>query len=224
MLLSLMIVEENEFFRLGLKAALESADSMEVLRNYSCVRSLLDSPTVMQPDAVLVCVATTDSREFGAIKEIRERYPTAGILVMVDEEREEYVIEAMMHGASGVVLKSVGRDDLIRHLGIVASGGLCFNRELLNRLAEGFQVRWTDGSSGEELELTEREIEILRMLAKGRTNRQMAQTLHVSPWTVRNNITALRRRLGFETRVELAVYAVTQEASPRPVNRIDLCG
>ena len=217
---SLLIVEENEIFRLGLKAALESADSMEVLGNYSCVRGLLDSPTVLQPDAVLVCVATADSREFGAIKEVRERYPTAGILVMVDYEREEYVIEAMMHGASGVVLKSVGRDDLMRHIGIVVSGGLCFNRELLNRLAESFQMRWPDGSSGEAPELTEREVKIMRMLAKGHTNREMAQTLHVSPWTIRNNVTALRRRLGIETRVELAAYAISREITLRPANRI----
>ena len=218
---SLLIVEENEIFRLGLKAALESADSMEVLGDYSCVRSLLDVPTVMQPNVVLVGVATAESREFGAIKEIRERCPAAGILVMVEEEREEYVIEAMASGASGVVLKSVGTDDLTRHIGIVVSGGLCFDRELLNRLAEGFQVRWPNGSYDEALELTEREVRILRMLAKGRTNREMAQTLHVSPWTIRNNITALRRRLGVETRVELAAYATTRETTLRPLNQTD---
>lgn len=213
---SLLIVEENEIFRLGLKAALESADSIEVLGDYSSVRSLLDVPTVMQPNVVLVGVAAADSREFGAIREIREWCPTAGILAMVEEEREEYVIEAMASGASGVVLKSVGTDDLTRHIGIVVSGGLCFDQELLSRLAEGFQVRRPNGSYGEALELTEREVKILRMLAKGRTNREMAQTLHVSPWTIRNNIKSLKHRFGIETRVELAAYGVNRETNPLP--------
>ena len=202
----LMIVDDHEVVRMGLRAALEVEDDFSVVAEASDGQQAIDRVRVHRPDIVLMDVRMDGMDGIEACREIRSEFPQIHVLMLTSFAEEETVVAALLAGASGYVLKNVARARLLESLRAVARGesllDAAVTRNVLDKLMAGKSKKDDAGN------LTEREREVLSLIAEGATNKEIAAKLVVSENTARNHVSHILGKLGFSRRSEAAAYAV----------------
>lgn len=204
----LMIVDDHEVVRMGLRAALEVEDDFSVVAEASNGRDAADKARAHQPDIVLMDVRMDGGHDgIEACREIRSEMPSTRVLMLTSYAEEETVVAALLAGAAGYVLKNVGRARLLEALRSVARGETLLD----SRVARSVVDKLVGGQSKtpeQQDDLTAREREVLALIAEGATNKEIAVKLVVSENTARNHVSHILGKLGFSRRSEAAAYAV----------------
>jgi DNA-binding NarL/FixJ family response regulator len=203
----LMIVDDHEMVRLGLRTAIELEPDLTVVGEASNGAEALAKVDVLDPQVILMDVRMEKMGGIEACREIKSRYPTVSILMITSYTDEDAVISSVLAGASGYLLKNVSRAELLRSIRAVASGQSLLDTNLAKKAME--RLSETPGS-----ELTEREREVLALVARGYTNKQIADALYVSEKTARNHVSHILDKLGLSRRSEAAAYAVEHKLVP----------
>jgi DNA-binding NarL/FixJ family response regulator len=202
----LMIVDDHEVVRMGLKAALEIEDDFTVVAEAGSGQDAIDRARVNRPDIILMDVRMDGMDGIEACREIRNEFPDTKVLMLTSFAEEETVVAALLAGAAGYVLKNVARSRLLEALRSVARGETLLDskvtRNVLEKLTSNASAKQSDDH------LTEREREVLVLIADGATNKEIAQKLVVSENTARNHVSHILSKLGFSRRSEAAAYAV----------------
>ena len=202
----LMIVDDHEVVRMGLKAALEVEDDFDVVAEAGNGRDAIDRALVQRPDIVLMDVRMDGMDGIEACREIRNELPDTKVLMLTSFAEEETVVAAVLAGAAGYVLKNVARARLLEALRSVARGESLLDSKVTRGVLEKLMAG--DGKKSERDVLTEREHEVLVLIADGATNKEIAAKLVVSENTARNHVSHILGKLGFSRRSEAAAYAV----------------
>jgi DNA-binding NarL/FixJ family response regulator len=201
----LMIVDDHEVVRMGLRAALEIEEDFTVVAEASDGQQAIDRVRVQHPDIILMDVRMDGMDGIEACREIRSEFPEIKVLMLTSFAEEETVVAALLAGAAGYVLKNVPRTRLLESLRSVARGESLLDsavtRNVLDKLMAGKPKKDEDN-------LTEREREVLALIAQGATNKEIATKLVVSENTARNHVSHILSKLGFSRRSEAAAYAV----------------
>jgi DNA-binding NarL/FixJ family response regulator len=201
----LMIVDDHEVVRMGLRAALEIEDDFTVVAEASDGQQAIDRARVQKPDIILMDVRMDGMDGIEACREIRSEFPEIKVLMLTSFAEEETVVAALLAGAAGYVLKNVARSRLLESLRSVARGESLLDsavtRNVLDKLMTGKPKKDEDN-------LTDREREVLALIAEGATNKEIAAKLVVSENTARNHVSHILSKLGFSRRSEAAAYAV----------------
>jgi two-component system, NarL family, response regulator NreC len=203
----LLIVDDHALVRSGLRLLLEAEEDFEVVGEAENARRAFFETIEGKPDVVLMDVVMPDQSGIEAIKPVLEAAPQAKILVLSMQDDPSYVREAFAAGASGYVLKEAADTELVDAVRQVAGGGNYVHPTLGARLiaAEAEERR-----RAEEDPLSEREREILRLLALGHTNQEIAKMLYISVRTAEAHRAHIMRKLGLSTRAELVRYALQE--------------
>ena len=203
----IMIVDDHEVVRLGMRAAFEAEPDLSVVGEASNGAEALAKMPVLDPQLILMDVRMEKMNGIEACREIKSHYPDVRILMITSYTDDDAVISSILAGASGYLLKHVSRADLLRSIRLVASGHSLIDtntaKQAMERLAQ------IPGS-----ELTEREREVLTLVARGYTNKQIADTLFVSEKTARNHVSHILDKLGLSRRSEAAAFAVEYKLVP----------
>lgn len=203
----IMIVDDHEMMRLGLRSAFEPEPDLAVVGEASNGAEALAKIATLDPQLILMDVRMEKMGGIEACREIKSRYPHVRILMLTSYTNEDAVISSMMAGASGYLLKHLSRPELLRSIRLVASGQTLVDanatQQALDRLSQ------TPG-----WELTEREREVLTLIARGYTNKQIADALTVTEKTARNHVSHILEKLGLSRRSEAAVFAVENKLVP----------
>ena len=202
----LMIVDDHEVVRMGLKAALDIEDDFTVVAEAGNGKDAIEKARAHQPDIVLMDVRMEGMDGIEACREIRSELPATKVLMLTSFAEEETVVAALLAGAAGYVLKNVARARLLEALRSVARGESLLDSKVTKSVLEklvGMQAK-----PGEQDELTSREREVLVLIADGATNKEIAAKLVVSENTARNHVSHILGKLGFSRRSEAAAYAV----------------
>lgn len=203
----IMIVDDHEMMRLGLRTAFEPEPDLAVVGEASNGAEALAKIATLDPQLVLMDVRMEKMGGIEACREIKSRYPHVRILMLTSYTDEDAVISSIMAGASGYLLKHLSRPELLRSIRLVASGQTLIDanatQQALNRISQ------TPG-----WELTEREREVLTLVARGYTNKQIADTLTVTEKTARNHVSHILEKLGLSRRSEAAVFAIENKLVP----------
>ena len=203
----ILIVDDHEMMRLGLRTALEPEPDLAVVGEASNGAEALAKIATLDPQLILMDVRMEKMGGIEACREIKSRYPHVRILMLTSYTNEDAVISSMMAGASGYLLKHLSRPELLRSIRLVASGQTLVDanatQQALDRLSQ------TPG-----WELTEREREVLTLIARGYTNKQIADALTVTEKTARNHVSHILEKLGLSRRSEAAVFAVENKLVP----------
>lgn len=199
----IVIADDDPLVRMGLRAILSSEDGWDVVAEAGDGEQAIAAVREHAPDVVLMDVRMPTMDGLAATRVISEEAPHVSVLVLTTFEVDEYVFEAMRSGAAGFVLKRVPPTELIEAVRIVAAGeSLLFpasTRAVIERFA---------ASQGTELpELTEREQAVLRELARGRSNQEIAQGLFVSVETVKSHVASILMKLGVRDRTQAVIVA-----------------
>jgi DNA-binding NarL/FixJ family response regulator len=201
----LLIADDHPVFRYGLKALLEAEPGFEIIAEASNGEQAVKLAKEIQPDVILMDITMPDLNGIEATRAILAEDPDIGILMvtMVDDAS---MFAAMRAGARGYLLKGAEGEETIRAIRAVASGSAIFSPSIADRLISYFAH---SSSPEREIfpELTEREFEILSLMAKGLTNNAIAERLFLSPKTVRNQVSTIFSKLGVSDRGGAIVVA-----------------
>jgi len=203
----IMIVDDHEVVRLGLRTAFEAEPDLVVVGEASNGAEALAKVAVLDPQLILMDVRMEKMDGIETCREIKNRYPDVHILMLTSYTDDDAVIASILAGASGYLLKHLSRAELLRSIRRAAVGQTLIDADATKRAME--RMIQMPGS-----ELTEREREVLALIARGYTNKQIAEALTVTEKTARNHVSHILEKLGLSRRSEAAVYAVEHKLVP----------
>jgi two-component system response regulator NreC len=199
-----LITEDHELIREGLKALLSNEPGMEVVGAAPDAEQAIELTRQLQPDIVLMDISMPGRNGIEATRAIREAAPATRVLMLTVHEEKELVQEALRSGASGYVLKQALKSELINAIHAVLRGDIYVHSSLAQSL---FNQAPAAPQAEEEIVLTSREIETLKLIAQGYTNSEIGRLLSISVRTVEFHRSNLMDKLGVDSRAELVRYA-----------------
>ena len=210
----LAIVDDHQLAREGLRDMLADAVDIEVVGEAANGREALLLCSRLHPDLVLMDVRMPEMDGLAATREIKQRYPETSVMMVTMHENPDYLLEALKAGAAGYVLKDAPRDEVLTAVRRVREGESSLDPELaarlLRRLATENGGRGGARSAEEDLavdSLTPRELEVLALVARGSSNAEIGEALHLAPSSVKTHVSHLLAKLGLADRVHLVVFA-----------------
>jgi DNA-binding NarL/FixJ family response regulator len=201
----LLVADDHEMVRLGLKSLLEGTEieiTAEAATGEEAVRQALSK----EVDLVLLDIRMPHGDGLTALGRIKLEKPRLPVLILSAYDNPTYVARAVALGAHGYVLKSASREELVEAIRRAAKGETTWTRDELRRVTGALATPRL--GSDVEVPLTERESEVLKQLANGLTNKEIAQALHISYETVKEHVQHILRKIGVTDRTQAAVWAV----------------
>jgi NarL family two-component system response regulator LiaR len=201
-----LVADDHTVVRKGLTALLSAEKyGVEVIGEASNGDEAVQKAEQLEPDVILMDLVMPGKSGIEAIVEIRQLQPHARIVVLTSYADDDNVIEAIQAGAYGFLLKDTSPDELVQTIHSVYADKLTIPQELTRVLLSGKIVEQEHGTSKKDL--TPRELDVLRYIAQGMSNKQIAQKLSISTSTVRSHVSSVIRKLNMENRTQLAIYA-----------------
>ena len=201
------IVDDQGMVRTGLRMVLEAEPGFEVCCEAADGEQALALVASEQPDVVLMDIRMPGMDGLEATRRITEAYPDVAVIVLTTFDLDEYVYGALRGGASGFLLKDAPADDLVQAITIVAQGDALLAPSVTKRLISEFAARPESAEPVGLDTLTEREVDVLRLVARGLSNAEIAQDLFLGETTVKTHVSRLLTKLGVRDRVQLVVVA-----------------
>jgi DNA-binding NarL/FixJ family response regulator len=215
-LIRVLIVDDHALYRRGLQTVLSTEDGIEVVGEAADGVEAADRAEAILPDVIVMDVGMPKRGGIDACRVIKQRVPSARILMLTSSDDEANLFEAVRAGANGYLLKDVPPEEVAAGIRSVFQGQSLLSPLMASKLLEEFKaISQKDvppaPTPGLELpRLTNRELEILRSVAKGKLNREIGSELFISENTVRNHIRNILDKLQMHSRMEAAMYAVRQ--------------
>lgn len=203
-----LIVDDHEIVRLGLKTLLGDIPWIEVADEVGTANEAVRAVAAHLPDVIVMDVRMPGESGIDACQEIVSRWPQMKVIMLTSFEDDALIFKALQAGASGYVLKQVGNQPLIDALDAVRRGAALLDPSVTMRLIEHIRQHENERQAAAFRGLSHREMIILAEVALGKSNNQIADTLTLSEKTVRNHVSAILAKLGVSNRIEAATYAV----------------
>ena len=204
-----LLVDDQAMVRTGFRLILESEPGIEVVGEAADGREALAAARELQPDIVLMDVQMPVLDGLSATQQMLDDDAIhTRVVILTTFERDEYIFGALRAGASGFLLKNAPPEDLIEAVLVVAAGNALLAPSVTQRLIDAFAKRPAEPVLAPELSLlTERELETLRLLARGLTNAEIAVRLFVGESTVKTHVSNIFSKLGLRDRVQAVIFA-----------------
>lgn len=209
-LIHVLVVDDQTLMREGLRILLELEEDLTVVGEAGDGAAAIATYAERQPDVVLMDIRMPGMDGVEATWRLRHKWPQARVIILTTFDDDEYVFEGLRAGAMGYLLKDVSGHDLAKAIRTVAAGGALIEPSVARRLLSEFArlappARPVDASLPEPL--TEREQQVLALLAQGLTNKEIALRLSLAEGTVKNNVTVILQKLGVHDRTQAALRA-----------------
>jgi len=207
----LLIADDHRLFREGVKALLGTAGDIQIVGEAEDGAAAVQACQQLAPDVVLMDINMPGLNGIQATQQVLAHSPGTGVIMLTMLEDDASVFAAMRAGARGYILKGASPDEMLSVIRSVAEGQALFGPAIATRLVNFFQeLHYTPTPSLPQSpfpELTERELEVLHLIAQGFSNQEIARKLVISPKTVRNHINHIFHKLGVQERSEAIVLA-----------------
>lgn len=229
----MLLVEDYKIYRHGLRMILDLEDDIEVVGETGSAVEALEIATAAVPDVVVLDIFLPDGNGVQVCRQLTARFPNTRVLMLTASDEHSDLVEAVKAGATGYLLKDIAPDQLPTSIRSVAGGQALVSPELGSTLMSEFSamVRGTparDETAGEEpvddepaSELTDRELEVLGLVARGWSNRKIGEELFIAENTVKNHVRNILDKLQLRSRMQAALYAVRGGLVDDSVDDID---
>lgn len=209
-----MVVDDHEVVRQGLKALIEADPDMSVITEASGVAEAIERAAKALPDVVVMDVRLADGSGIEATREIRAKRPETRVIMLTSFADDDALFASIMAGASGYVLKQVKSNDLVRSIRAVAEGQSLLDPAMTGSVLERLR-KGKDLLKDEKLaRLSPQEERILTLVADGKTNKEIGQSLKLAEKTVKNYVSAILTKLEVTRRAEAAAYLARHTKEP----------
>ena len=205
----IVLADDQPLVRAGFRMILEAEDDIDVAGEASDGEEAVAVTRQLQPDVVLMDIQMPKVDGLEATRRIAQDASTdSRILILTTFERDDYIFEALRAGASGFMLKNAAPEDLVRAVRVVATGDALLDPAITRRVIEDYAQRAAPRKDHARLaRLTEREREVLRLLATGKSNAELAAHLYLGEGTVKTHVSHVLGKLGLRDRVQAVVFA-----------------
>jgi DNA-binding NarL/FixJ family response regulator len=207
-LLRVMLVDDHDLFRTGLRNLLEE-QGVHIVAEAAEGSVALQLVRELAPDVVVMDLNMPGMNGIEATREITRLAPLTRVLVLTISDQDGDVMDAILAGACGYLMKDSSIQDLMQGIRAAAVGESLISPHIASKVLQRIRAASVEAGAGvARPELSERETEVLRLIANGKDNAEIAQELHISPKTVKNHISNILMKLQIENRIQAAVYAV----------------
>ncbi|KWW20853.1 MULTISPECIES: response regulator transcription factor [Bacillaceae] len=216
---SIIIIDDHQLFREGVKRILDFESSFDVVAEGDDGSEAMDLVETHKPDVVIMDINMPNMNGVEATKMLVNRYPETKVIILSIHDDENYVQHALKTGAQGYLLKEMDADALIDAVRVVAEGGSYLHPKVTHNLVKEYRRlaadEGTDRDSVHTIEirrplhlLTRRECEVLQLLADGKSNRAIGETLYISEKTVKNHVSNILQKMNVNDRTQAVVLAI----------------
>jgi DNA-binding NarL/FixJ family response regulator len=208
MTIKVLIADDHKLFRQGLIGLMKTREELvEVVGEAETGEDAVKMTEQLRPDVVLMDIYMPGMDGLQAAKEIRARFPEVAVVMLTSSERDGHLYEAVKIGVSGYLLKSLDAAELFDLLEGVTRGETAMTRAMAGKFLKAVATRMADEEKGEGA-LTERELFVLRLVASGASNQEIAEKLSISINTVKSHLKSILSKLQLENRTQAATYAM----------------
>lgn len=210
--ITLLVADDHNVVRKGLRFILERDENIEIVAEAQDGRQAVAMAEKHCPKVVILDIAMPQLNGIDAAAAILRKQPEANIILLSMHSDEEYLVRALNVGVKAYLLKDSAEEDLLRAVSAVTRGHGFFSPAIAQALAEDYvrQLRTKNLQDSYEL-LTDREKEVLQLLAEGRSNKDVASVLNLSPYTVETHRTHIMQKLNLHSTAEIVLYAVRKK-------------
>ena len=209
-MISVLLADDQSLVRAGFKALLDARDDIEVVGEASDGGAAMDLARTLRPDVILMDIRMPGLDGLEATRQMAADPQLAGvrIIILTTFELDEYLFDALRFGASGFLVKDTEPADLATAVRVVAQGDSLISPSMTRKLVAEFAARAKEPRAANELDvLTERERQVMKLVADGLTNHEIAEKLYMSPATTRTHVSRAMTKLGVRDRAQLVVLA-----------------
>ncbi len=199
---TVFLLDDHELVRRGLREYLGEEGDLEIVGEAGTATDAVAAIEAMQPDVAIIDVRLPDGNGIEVCREVRSRVPRTQCLILTSYADDEALFDAVVAGAAGYVLKETKTSELVRDIRKLAAG-----ESLIDPAMKKDVMSRASANAGRDAELSPQEERILELIGEGLTNRQIGERLHLAEQTVKNYVSRLMSKLGFERRVQVALYA-----------------
>jgi DNA-binding NarL/FixJ family response regulator len=204
----ILVADDHAMFREGVRKLLEAADDVEIVgeasNGFECTKMLAK----FKPDILLLDLRMPEKGGLGVLEEVKFDSLLTRVIVLTAAEDERDVVRAMRLGARGIVLKQSASDLLLKSIRKVHDGEICLDGHMTGQVIDAFNKSSESGQRWEKPLLSEREKQVVQLVAQGFRNREIGEKLVISEQTVKNHLHNIFDKLGVSDRLELALYAI----------------
>jgi two-component system response regulator DevR len=204
----ILLVDDHEVVRLGLRALLERHPQFEVVAEAGTARDAIELVDQYSPDVVVMDIRLPGGSGIEACEEISEKYPDTKVIMLTSYAEDEMLFSAIRAGASGYVLKQIEGEGLVRAIEAVGRGEALLDPAVTQRIFQEVRKAAKEEEASAFAALTQQEKHVLMLVSEGKTNREIAKALFLGEGTVRNYVSSILSKLGVSNRAEAAAYAV----------------
>jgi len=213
----IILADDHTVLRQGIAQVLDMQEDMAVVAQAGNGREAIEMALGHRPDVILMDINMPEVSGVEAALQITAELPQTGIIILTMYRRDDYVFEAIKAGARGYLLKEAELDELLAAVRAVAAGEAVIDPAIAGRVLAEFRQPRT-GPTDAETPLAERDVAILRLLAQGMSNQEIAGRLYLSEKTVRNRLSLIFRQLHLKNRTQAALYAVQEGLTEQEEN------
>jgi two-component system response regulator DevR len=204
----ILLVDDHEVVRLGLKSLLERHPQFEVVGEASSAREAMEQVAALKPEVVLMDIRLPGTSGIEACEEIVDKYPGTRVIMLTSYAEDEMLFSAIRAGASGYILKQIGSTELVKALEAVSRGEALLDPAVTQRVFQEVRRAVKEEEASAFAHLSQQEKHVLLLVSEGKTNREIAKSLFLGEGTVRNYVSSILSKLGVNNRAEAAAYAV----------------
>ena len=205
----ILLVDDHEVVRLGLKSLLEHNDQFQVIAEAGSAKDAIEKVEEFMPDVVLMDIRLPGTSGIDACQEITARWPKVRVIILTSYAEDEMLFSAIRAGASGYVLKQIGAEGLIAAIEAACRGDALLDPAVTQRVFQEVRRVGKEEEAAAFANLSQQEKHVLALVSKGKTNREIADELFLGEGTIRNYVSSILSKLGVSNRAEAAAYAVT---------------
>jgi len=208
-----MLVDDHEVVREGLRALLNRREGLNVVAEAGTVEQAVEMALQYKPDVVVMDVGLPDGSGVEACREIRAQLPDTRMIMLTSYADDEAIMASIMAGASAYLLKQVRSSQLADAIQAVGRGESLLDPQVTKRVLDQMREMASGNAADKHAQLTENENKILRLIAEGKTNREIAAEIYLSEKTVKNYVSSILSKLNLRRRSEAAAYIARRTKS-----------